>query len=209
MKEVIDVKNLHFAYKEEKVLKGVDLKVYPGDIVGIKGKNGAGKTTLLKLISGIIPTEEDTWRKDFSTQKILFVPNSPSMYGSLTGRENMELLRCLWKQPKKKFWNQVSVLSEKFSMTGYLDELVQNYSLGMRYKVYLAASLAMNQQILLMDEPLNAMDPEGQEIAIGLLKEFAAGSERAIVFSSHMNELISVLANRVICLENGVIKNEE
>ncbi|GHU40064.1 ABC transporter ATP-binding protein [Clostridia bacterium] len=201
--KIISIQNLVFSYEEELIFKRIDVTVFRNEILCIKGRNGSGKTTLLKLLAGILSGEEGSLRI-FEGKSLFFVPSSPYLYEKLTGRENVSLIKQLWNADES-YDQKAEHFYEVFDMAGYVDNLVETYSLGMKYKVFLVAALSLNCDLLLMDEPLNAMDVQGQDLAIELLKEYCASTDKTIVFSSHIRDLVNTLATREIELNHGVI----
>lgn len=213
MKELLEINNLHFSYGDKKVLNGVSFALCKGDILCLKGKNGTGKTTLLKVLSTILSTEEYSAKylgREATLQEIkenmIYIPNSPYLYGSLTGWQNIELIRNLWKKGKEGFYNRINKYVSEYEMENYLYDFVENYSLGMKYKVYFLAALSVDSSIILMDEPLNAMDKESQKKAINSLKNIVESNDKAILFSSHISGLISDLATKECILCDGKIR---
>lgn len=214
MNELLEISNLSFFYGDKRVLDNVDFILYKGDITCVRGKNGAGKTTLLKVLSTILtPREynvkylgEKTTLEEIK-ENIIFIPNSPYLYESLTGWQNIELIRNLYQKDKKIFYDNVNKYIIEYDMRRYLDDFVESYSLGMKYKVYFVAVLSVDHDIILMDEPLNAMDSESQKKAIHSLKNMVFERDKTILFSSHISGLISDLATREYAIHNGKIIN--
>ena len=91
-------------------------------------------------------------------------------------------------------------------MRSYVDDFVKNYSLGMKYKLYYIAAMSVGQDIILMDEPLNAMDYSSQNMAMEDLRKYVSTGQRAIIFSSHITQIISDLSSEKLLLENGKIE---
>lgn len=212
------INELYFSYcdnSDDLVLENVNIDIENNSIICIQGKNGAGKTTLFRIISGILECNNmelfykgKKMKIDEFKKKTVFIPSSPYLYNTLTGRENLELLCALWKQEKEVYMDKIQKDLEKYEMFEYLNKYVDNYSLGMKYKLYYVAMLNMNKNILIMDEPLNAMDKESQEIAIDDLKRYVTEKDRAIVFSSHITQISELLLTKELILCNKTIKKK-
>lgn len=212
MKELLEISELSFAYDDDNVLEDVTFKLNKKDILCIMGKNGSGKTTLFKVLSGILAAQQykislrgAPVSSNELKKKLMFIPNTPYLYGELTGMENIELIRNLWKAEKSSFYENINEYINKYDMRSYVDDFVENYSLGMKYKLYYIAAMSIGQDIILMDEPLNSMDAESQNKAMSDLRKYVENGDRAIVFSSHISQLISDLSSRQLLLENGKI----
>lgn len=136
----------------------------------------------------------------------MFIPSAPYLYSELTGMENIELIRNLWNVDKERYYNRIYKYIAEYGMESFVNDFVKNYSLGMKYKLYYIATISVGQDIILMDEPLSAMDCESQDKAIADLKEYVETGKRAIVFSSHISQLISDLSSKQLLLENGKIQ---
>lgn len=213
MSELLEISNLYFSYDEKRVLNNVGFKLREKEILCIMGKNGSGKTTLFKVLSGIYDCRnckvKISGKKASSTdlkKKIMFIPSAPYLYSELTGMENIELIRNLWNVDKERYYNRIYKYIAEYGMESFVNDFVKNYSLGMKYKLYYIATISVGQDIILMDEPLSAMDCESQDKAIADLKEYVETGKRAIVFSSHISQLISDLSSKQLLLENGKIQ---
>lgn len=213
MSELLEISDLSFAYDKKNVLNNVSFKLKEKDILCIMGKNGSGKTTMFKVLSGILNTKDckvsiHGRRASLGElkKKIMFIPNSPYLYSELTGMENIELIRNLWCADKESYYESINEYINEYSMRSYVDDFVKNYSLGMKYKLYYIAAMSVGQDIILMDEPLNAMDYSSQNMAMEDLRKYVSTGQRAIIFSSHITQIISDLSSEKLLLENGKIE---
>ncbi|SDY00111.1 ATP-binding cassette domain-containing protein [Lachnobacterium bovis] len=209
-KEKKVVKHLQFFYNAENmVLEDVSFEIQGGEIVCINGMNGAGKTTLLKILAGVL----DEYNMDANLKKFredsIYISNAPDMYDNLSGRENAELLRALWKKNSLEFENNFKKYMKIFEVESYINDDLGDYSLGMKYKTFLAAVLSLEIPILLMDEPLNAMDSKSQKKAISVLKDYVSNGKNSIIFSSHIDTIVSELSSKVYHLKGGKLYEEE
>lgn len=214
MKPMLEISCLNFSYNEEtELLKNLDFNLNEKEIVCIKGANGAGKTTFLKILCGLI--QINSYKLKYMGQKnelknikndIAYVPSDPYLYTKLTGMENLELICDIWKEDKKKFMLTSMELSNVFNLRDDLNTYVEDYSLGMKHKLYLIGMLSRNTKIIIMDEPLTALDIESQNIAIKMFCEYVQ-LNKSIIFVSHINDLIIKLATRELNLINGKFYN--
>ena len=214
---MLTISNLSYSYGDNKVLNYIDLEANDGDIICIKGQNGAGKTTLMNLMSGILELEDENLLVDIMNKKIFFhqlkdyiafIPSNPTFYEYLTGRENAKMILNMWKSEEVKFNKNFENLVDLLNMGDYVDTQVNSYSLGMRYKMFFACMLSLERNILLLDEPLNSMDKEGQEMAIKQIEEHVVKENRCVIFSSHSETLVKKLANKIYILNKGKLYKE-
>jgi ABC-2 type transport system ATP-binding protein len=210
----LEIKNLNFSYEgsNKSVLKNINLKLNPNDIVCIRGENGSGKTTLLKILSGLIKVDipfifnglEVNEINEYK-RKIAYISDEPYLYEELTGIQNLKLIMNLWNEDKLNYMDKCYELCKEFKLENSLNELVGNYSLGMKHKLFLIAMLTRETELIFLDEPLNALDLDSQYIAIELLKKYAKDN-KAILFVTHIENIQNSLANIVFSLNNGILK---
>lgn len=215
MIDTLKVSNVTFSYDKENVIEDLGFGLKGGDVLCIKGKNGSGKTTLFKLLAGILKAGQmdvtyngKNISNDELKKRVFFIPSAPYLYDELSGNENLELLRNLWRKDKKEYYEKVGNYLNRYEMTDHSNSFVANYSLGMKYKLYFSAALAIEPDIIMMDEPLNAMDLESQAKAIQDVMDYVKGNEKAVMFSSHISQLINNLSNRILLLKDGRLIGE-
>lgn len=212
MLEVIMQTNaLQKKYRDYFALDSVSINVMKGDIYGLLGRNGAGKTTLIRLISGLINKDGGEIslfsNKDFKREihRVGFVIERPFLYLNNTAKENLKLY-CLLTGTNTKRINDV------LNIVG-LNELeskkkVGAYSFGMKQRLSIATALIPLPELLILDEPLNGLDPMGihdfRDLLLTLNKEHGI----TIVISSHILEELSKVANRYGILETGKMIGE-
>ncbi len=197
------------------VLRGVDLRVDPGEVVGLIGANGSGKTTLLNIAVGLLPPSEGERRLGGrpaaqveleQRAKLAFVTHTTQLYGRLTARENMALfaeLRAVVGAPTAP----ADPLLERLGLLHAADRMVGTYSRGMMQRLALARALQGRPQLLLLDEPFTALDRPGRErLAEVLVQERAAGL--AVLLSSHDYDAVVAVTDRVVLLEGGRLAGE-
>ena len=221
---VIEVKNLSHTYLpgtplEVVSLKNVNLQVFKNETVGIIGPAGSGKSTLLHHLNGLLrPMNGDVqingisvsgWSGDIRVmrKKIGLVFQNPEnqLFEQYAGDDvafgprNMNLSQ---KEVRKRVRNAMKMVGLPFS---YKDRLTAGLSLGEKRRLALAGVLAMEPQVLVLDEPTASLDPEGRRELLGILSGWRSEGEKAIVVASHNMEDIVDLSSRVYVLVSGKI----
>ena len=166
MKEVVlKTTKLSKVYGSQVAVNNVDMTIRRGDIYGFIGKNGAGKTTLIRMIVGLIhktsgeiellgaTSESDL---DKSRKMIGSLVETPTFYGSMTARENLEVSRLVRGIPDKK---EIDDVLDLVGLSDTGKKKVKNFSLGMRQRLGIANALLGNPKLLILDEPVNGLDP--------------------------------------------------
>lgn len=206
--KVIETYHLTRRYGKTYVVDDLNLNVYPGDIYGFLGPNGAGKTTTIRMLLGLIqPTSGDVeiFGKNLKKERISILKKvgslveSPSYYGHLTGRENLEVLRRLLDVPKSRIDEVLSIVRLDKSA----DRAVKGYSLGMKQRLGIAASLLGSPELLILDEPTNGLDPAGIQEVRELIKEMPKQYGITVMISSHLLNEIDQMATRVGVIQSG------
>ncbi|MED0659772.1 ABC transporter ATP-binding protein [Bacillus smithii] len=214
MQVKLSIDNLTFSYEKNNIIiDSLSFSIKSTDRVCIIGDNGSGKSTFLKILSGIINTGCNIYFQGKIVnnlieykKKIAYIPDKPYLYDLMTGEENLSLIENLWGiKDSNDYWNKIYNLSEMFNMSPYLSQLVQNYSFGMKHKLFFIAMFARKTEIIFLDEPFTALDQKSQEIAIDLLKTYSKNGG-AILFVSHLKDLQRELANKIYLMSNGKLK---
>lgn len=209
---ILETNNLSKRYKSQMALSHVNLRLKQGRIYGLIGKNGAGKTTLMRMITGLgFPTEGTlklfgkTSQKELKEagKRIGSLIEYPGLVGRMTAKENMHL-QCLMKGlPNYK------VEDELLELVGLADigkKKVKNFSLGMKQRLGIATVLIGNPELLLLDEPINGLDPSGVIEIRNLLKRLREYENKTILISSHNLPELYQVATDYIIIHNGEIK---
>jgi lipopolysaccharide transport system ATP-binding protein len=186
-------------------LKGVNLEINRGEIVGIIGKNGAGKSTLLKILSQITPPTEGEVTIKGKVGSLLEV--GTGFHPELTGRENIFLNGAILGMGKKEISEKFDKIVEFAGIDKFLDTPVKYYSSGMYVRLAFSVAAHMEPDILIVDEVLAVGDAEFQKKCLGKMEEITKGKGRTILFVSHNIGAIERLCSKTILLEKGgVIK---
>ena len=208
MKKAIKVRNISKEINGRKILDNINFDIYEGEIVGLVGPNGAGKSTLLKIMSGLYPNDEGlveyysidlkhNYEKAMSLVGTLI--ESPDLYKNLSGFDNLEIFKSMFKDVDEK---RIKEIVEIVEMEKHLGKKFKTYSLGMKERLGIAASLINKPKILILDEPTNGLDPIGVKNVMNLLKEMKGTT---ILISSHLLSEIEQLCDRVIFINSGKI----
>ena len=213
MSDIICVDGLIKEYAGIKVVDGVSFSVNKGEIYGLLERNGAGKTTIMKILLGLAnPTsgKVSILGKDMSVnsekkvlKKVGCIIENPGFYSNLTGTENLEIfakLRGLDQDSVKKALELVNL--------PYKDKKIfSKYSLGMKQRLAIANAIMHNPEILVLDEPINGLDPIGIAEVRELLKKFKE-SGISILISSHILSELENVADRISIIDFGKMIEE-
>lgn len=137
--------------------------------------------------------------------QLSYVPVEPYLFDYLTGQENANFIQALFDIPEEQFNQEFSSMIDKFQMRHALRQFVQEYSLGMRHKLYWSSVLARKTSIILLDEPFSSFDPEAQEVASKILLDRAKDGA-LVIFVSHLKDLSRKIATRTFKIENGLLQ---
>ena len=193
-------------------LHGVDLDVPPGQVHGLVGPNGAGKTTLLGLLLGLsVPDGGSLEVLGTPVRRALAVPDGvagfvdgPGLYPSLTARQNLSALASLRGYDARRAADVGDVL-EQVGLTDVADDRVGGFSLGMRQRLGLAASLLTRPRLLVLDEPANGLDPAGKHQVHRVISRLAAEGTTVVLSSHRMDDLATLCSEVTIVLTGRVV----
>ena len=208
----VEVRGLVKTYGPSRVVDAVDLTVEQGDIYGYLGPNGAGKTTTLRMMLGLIRRDggsvklfgRDPAAGIGALEHVAGFVEAPTFYPYLTGRENLEFLGTLDGGVARRR------LDEVLDRVGLLDracDRVGTYSLGMRQRLGIAASLMRSPKLLVLDEPANGLDPAGMRDLRALVSSLPEQGV-TVLYSSHLLSDVEEVCNRVAIVNGGKISFE-
>ncbi len=206
----IEIKNVTKIINKTKVIDNVNLTLEGGRIYGLSGKNGCGKTMLMRLISGLIyPTEGEVvingrvLGKDLSfPESIGLLIENPAFLKDYTAYENLKLLNGLGR--KKLAREELLELIRSVGLDPDDGRRYYKYSLGMRQRLGIAAAIMGSPDIILLDEPINAIDEEGVSEIRKLIRGLA-DDNRIIIIACHDREEMEYMADDVVCMKDGRI----
>ncbi|WP_339685729.1 ABC transporter ATP-binding protein [uncultured Nonlabens sp.] len=211
---IIEIKNLSFSYsKNHPILKNINLNVSQGSIYGFLGPNGAGKSTTMQLLTHILQDHEGeikVFGKPLEDQtphiftKIGALVESPALYLHLTGYENLKCITTLKRIEEKRIPEVLKLVG----LESKGDLKAKKYSLGMKQRLAIAMTLLGDPELLLLDEPVNGLDPSGitevRELLVKLNKELGL----TIFISSHLLSEIEKMCTHVGIIHHGELKFE-
>ena len=209
----IFVEGLSKSYGDVVALDDVSLRCESGQVFGLLGPNGAGKSTLLKIVVGLLkPTsgivrlgEHDIAQSPEAAKQIVgYLPENPSLYTGLTVQEFLQFVGKIRGVDDSSLANKVDESLRTFSLVEKTDSLIGSLSKGMKQKVALIASTIHDPSVLVLDEPLTALDPRTQR----LVKDWIgsqAGKGVTILLSTHLMEIAQSYCTRLAIIDKGRI----
>ena len=210
---VLELIGLRKKFGEKEVLKGINLTVKKGSIIGYIGPNGAGKSTTVKLILGLITGysgeikifgEEISKCNEEYKRRIGYVPEVAEIYDSLTGKEYLTFIGQLYGIDYNKADIKARKLMEILGILDSYEKRISSYSKGMKQKLILISSLIHNPEVLFLDEPLSGLDANSVMIIKEILATLAKEG-KTIFYSSHIMEVVEKISDRIILINNGEI----
>lgn len=208
----ITIENVSKEYKNEYVLRNITLTLQSGKVYGLYGKNGSGKTMLMRMICGLIrPTTGRICIDGKDLGKNISFPNSvgalienPGFIESFSGYNNLKMLadikRIIGKKEIEEVLKHVNLYDQK-------NKKVRKYSLGMKKKLGIAAAIMENPELILLDEPMNALDKNSMECVRKIINHLKAQNKLIIIASHDLNDLNNI-SDEIIKLELGEIVEE-
>ena len=197
---VIETRGLTKTYGEQNSVSNLSIHVRKGRIYGLLGRNGAGKTTTMRMLlgltaptSGILP-------------RIGSLIESPGFYPNLTGTENLRIFADLRGLKSPKY---IKGALEVVNLPYRDKKLFSQYSLGMKQRLAIALAVMHNPELLILDEPINGLDPIGIAEVRGFIRELCDATGKTILISSHILSEISLLADDIGIIDHGVLLEEE
>lgn len=211
MEYVLKTEGLTKRYGKHTVVDHVSMHVRKGDIYGFIGRNGAGKTTFMRMAAGLAAPEEGTQElfgsKDLEKQRVRIgsLIEQPGVYRNMTARENMEVARRNLGITSK---HTVDEILEFVSLSHTDKKKVKNFSMGMKQRLGIAIALFSNPDFLILDEPINGLDPAGIKEIRDLLLKLNRERQITILISSHILGELSKIATRYGIIRDGVLVEE-
>ncbi len=210
---IISIKNLTKSYGKNNVLKGIDLDIMPGQIIGYIGPNGAGKSTTVKILCGLIPEFSGdvnvlgyNLKKDSLSikRKIGYVPENAALYDTLTPMEYLHFVGELQNMDTADIQQKIEKLLALFDMQQHADERMDSFSKGMKQKILIISGLLHNPDIIFMDEPLSGLDANAVIVVKEILTKLAEEG-KTIFYSSHIMDVVEKISNRIILINEGKV----
>ncbi len=213
MDYVVSTNGLTKIYGKHRAVDNVSLHIKRGEIYGFIGRNGAGKTTFMKMITGLAtPTEGEislfgaTGKNiKFAGERIGNLIEDPGLYPKMTGFQNLKCKALALGVYKKEY---IQELLELVGLPYVGNKKVGKYSLGMKQRLGIAMALVGGPDLLILDEPINGLDPEGIAEIRGIIRKLAEEKNMTIMISSHILEELSKVADTFGIINDGKLVQE-
>ena len=209
MSVILEVNNLSKTYKNFKAIDDISFQVNKGDIYGFLGPNGAGKSTTLRMILGLIKPNSGEIKLNgsfinFKNKKYLnnigALIERPDFYKNLSAYQNLKILYSMSRVNNPEIIHDVLHEVDLFDRK---DDKVGSYSQGMKQRLGIAQTLLHNPQVIILDEPSNGLDPQGQADMRELILKINKDKGITVIISSHILAEIEKIANRMIVINKG------
>lgn len=208
---MILTENLTKRFGSKTAVNALNLRIDPGTFFCFLGPNGAGKTTTIKMLTGLLHPAagravlggHDIQREPVAAKRLLgYVPDQPFLYDKLTGREFMHFVAGLYQLPAGTWEKQRDELLGMFEIAAVADQLIEDYSHGMRQKLSFAACFLHTPRIVIVDEPWVGLDPKNIRFVKDFLKEKTRTEGVTVFMSTHTLSIAEEIAD-VIGIING------
>lgn len=214
VKSILEIKNLYKSYGTKEVLKGINLTVGKGQIVGLIGKNGIGKSTTIDCVTGsknynsgeIYINGTNIESNPIEIKKMFgYISSEPCLYETMTGYEYLSFIASVYGVSPSVFPNKVEELRSNFDLTeNDLSVKIKGYSHGMKQKLSLIASLLHDPILWILDEPTVGLDIMVYHYLMKCMLDFVKNG-KFILITSHNLDFIGKICNRVDIINNGII----
>lgn len=211
MDNIVEIEQLSKSYGKKKVVDSFSLKMEKGHIYGLIGPNGAGKTTIMRMMAGLTKQDSGSMRffgseeLDKKRERISFIIEEPYMDLDMSAKENLEYIRFLRGIPDEKRSD------EMLEFVGLADtgkKTAGKFSLGMRQRLGLAMAMLPGPEIMILDEPINGLDPEGIIDIRNMIKKLVSEKKITVMISSHILKELSELCTDYAIVREGKLIEE-
>jgi lipopolysaccharide export system ATP-binding protein len=214
---MLKAKNLHKAYRKKEVVRGVNIEVEPGQVVGLLGPNGAGKTTCFYMIVGLIPTDKgsitvddvDITHKPVNVRSSLgvgYLPQEASVFRKLSVRDNIMAILELRRELDLDGRNEIlQTLMEELGVSHLADQMGQVLSGGERRRVEIARALAARPRFILLDEPFAGVDPISVREIQGIINQLTDQNIGVLITDHNVREMLGICHHAYIMNEGQVL----
>jgi len=210
---MIQVSNLSKSFGDLQAVKNISFKINKGEVFGFLGPNGAGKSTTINMMSTILQNDEGSILIDGISLKenpnkckklIGVVPQEISLYDEFTAYDNLLFWGSLYNIPKKKLKQRIEQILELIGLSDRKNDLIKNYSGGMKRRINIASAILHSPKVLFMDEPTVGVDPQSRNRIFEVV-ETLNKQGMTIIYTTHYMEEVERLCNRIAIIDNGEI----
>lgn len=211
---MINIKQVTRTYGSKTAVDGLDLHIRRGELFACLGHNGAGKTTTIKMMVGLLQPTSGTIEiggYDVVTQsreaslRSGYVPDEPYLYDKLSGREFLQFVAEMYGMPHDIASKSIDKQINDFGLGGFVDQLAESYSHGMKQRLVFASALLHNPELLIVDEPMVGLDPRSMRLVKDLLKTRVRNGG-TIFMSTHTLAVAEEIADRIGVMSQGKIQ---
>lgn len=209
---MLEVRNIAFSYKTQKVLGDVSFVVSPGETVGIVGDNGAGKTTLLKILASVLHPDSGTIRIDGQDalansmryrRNLGYLQENPALYDEMTVKAYLVYRARLKGEPEKRIRRRIGEAAEVCRISDIMHKTIRNLSFGLKKRVALADAVLLRPRVILLDDVLAGLDRAMRDAAGTIVSSVAAFS--SVIVTGHEIADLSKWTTRFLVLDAGRI----
>lgn len=202
----LEIKHVTKKYKEKIAVNDFSMEVQSGECVGLIGPNGAGKSTLIKVIADIIDSNEgevllDGKKISKMKKEIGYLPQYPNFFYWMTAIETLTFMGKLSGIKKEELSNSITEILSKVGLRGEENTRVSNFSGGMKQRLGIAQALLHKPSLIVMDEPVSALDPIGRREVLNLIEEIK--KETTVLLSTHILGDAEEICDRFVIIKNG------
>jgi ABC-2 type transport system ATP-binding protein len=211
---MLSLQHLSKDYDGFLALDDLSIEIPAGEFFCFLGPNGAGKTTTIKILTGLLrPARGNALICGYDIQRdpleakrrIGYIPDTPYLYEKLSGRDFMHFVGNLYEVPRRDVQQAIDKYFNAFRIIHAADNLIENYSFGMRQKLCFSAAFMHNPRVLIVDEPMVGLDPQSARTLKNMLREFCAGGG-TVFLSTHLLSIAEELCDRLGIITRGRLR---